>query len=92
MEEQATIVSVQEDGNIKNMDNKFLIFAAAMYTCNHLIHVNIKILHLHLRTAKGRPIVREINSLLFSLLVITQSVQRRVILSMVIIWLRNTLD
>ena len=48
-----------------------LIFVAALYTSKHLIHVKIKCLPLHLRTAKGRPIVREINSVLFSLLVIT---------------------
>ena len=86
VEEKATLVSLREDGKMKNMDNKSSDFFG--------IHVHIqsyypwkdKSIHLHLRTAKGRPIVREINSVLFSPLVIAQSVQRRVILSMMIIW------
>ena len=54
-----------------------------------MIHGKVKILHLHMRTAKGRPVLKEINSFLISLLVNTKSMQRRVMMSMMI---RDILD
>ena len=87
VEEKATLVSLREDGKVKNMDNKISYFCGIHVHLKPYYPWKYKSIHLHLRTAKGRPLhVREINSLPISLLVITQSVKRRVILLMVIIW------
>ena len=84
VEEHATIVSVQEEDKVKNMCDEG--YDLVMFIYIPLNNGKTKILHLHLRTARGRPIVREINSLLVSLLWITQSVQIRVRDSMEIRW------
>ena len=86
VEEQATIVSVQEEDKVKNMCDEGSYFFSSNVHYIPLIHGKTKILHLHLRTARGRPIVREMNSLLVSLLWIKQSMQIRVRSSMEIIW------
>ena len=92
VDEHATLVSLREDGKMKNMDDKvfdFSIFVSDMIICSHLIHGRLKRLHLPIRSAEGRTMVREKKSLLVSLLVNTKSMQRRVIL---LIMIRYLLD
>ena len=47
VEEKATLVSLREDGNMKNMDDKVSDFLSI-----HLIHGILKRLHLRMRTAE----------------------------------------
>ena len=70
-------MSVQEDDKVKNMCDECYDFYSDNFIYIPLIHGKTKILHLHLRIARGRPIAREINSLLVSLLWMKQSMQIR---------------
>ena len=74
---------------MKDIDDKGSDFDSIHYYLHPSDSGRLKRLHLPIRSAEGRTMVREKKSLLVSLLVNTKSMQRRVIL---LIMIRYLLD